>query len=305
MTPSPTPFAPRRGRPRWAALALLLAGLAGCDVVLPEQGAPPGAPLLAADGPVPFRVPAESELPAGAEGASIRRGQALVTATPESLPELVRSSLRCSSCHLDAGTRQGVMPWVGVAARFPQYRSRSGAVISLEERIAGCFARSLNATPPAHASQEMTDIVAYLTWLSRGTPIGRPTQGQGMPQLDRLAADTARGRHEYLAQCARCHGVDGQGGPGGGGIPPAPPLWGHRSYNIGAGMARVGMAANFIHAAMPYDAPGSLTPQQAFDIAAFMNSHARPDFVGKENDWPLGDPPDDVAYRTRAARRAP
>jgi thiosulfate dehydrogenase len=240
-------------------------------------------------------------MPDGAEGASIRRGRALVTATPDSLPQLVRSSLRCSSCHLDGGTREGVMPWVGVAARFPQYRSRSGVVISLEERIAGCFARSLNATPPTHASQEMTDIVAYLTWLSRGTPIGRTTRGQGMPQLEALVADTARGRTEYLAQCARCHGVDGQGGPGGGGIPPATPLWGHRSYNIGAGMARVGMAANFIRAAMPFDAPGSLTPQQAFDIAAYMNSHARPDFAGKENDWPLGDAPPDAAYRTRAS----
>lgn len=287
---------------RWIPLLVLLSA---CDVVPAEEHrVAPGA--TAAIAPVEFSVPAEDEIPAGPAGASIRRGRAIVTATPESLPTLVRSSLRCTSCHLDGGTRQGVMPWVGVAARFPQYRSRSGAVISLEERIAGCFVRSLNAArAPGHGSPEMTDIVAYLTWLSRGTPIGRETEGQGMPRLEPLVPDTVRGRLEYAAQCARCHGVDGQGGPGGGGIPPATPLWGHRSYNVGAGMARVRMAADFIHAAMPFDQPGSLSPQQAYDIAAYMNSHGRPDFAGKENDWPNGDPPADVAYETRAARRTP
>lgn len=287
---------------RWVPLLLLLSA---CEVVPAEERRAPRE-ATEASAPAPFRVPADEELPAGPAGASIRRGRAIVTATPESLPSLVRSALRCTSCHLDAGTRQGVMPWVGVAARFPQYRSRSGAVISLEERIAGCFVRSLNASrAPAHGSQEMTDIVSYLTWLSRGTPVGSETVGQGMPRLEPLAADTARGRAEYVAQCARCHGVDGQGGPGGGDVPPSTPLWGHRSYNIGAGMARVRMAADFIHAAMPFDRPGTLSPQQAYDIAAYMNSHARPDFAGKENDWPNGDPPPDVAYETRAQRRAP
>jgi thiosulfate dehydrogenase len=67
-------------------------------------------------------------------------------------------------------------------------------------------------------------------------------------------------------------------------------------------MARVSIAANFIRAAMPYDRPGSLTPQQAYDVAAYVNAQARPDFAGKANDWPNGDAPADAAYATRAAR---
>jgi thiosulfate dehydrogenase len=60
------------------------------------------------------------------------------------------------------------------------------------------------------------------------------------------------------------------------------------------------VTAAFVRSNMPFDKPGTLTPQDAFDVAAFMNGHERPDFAGKENDWPNGDPPSDVTYKTRA-----
>jgi thiosulfate dehydrogenase len=201
-------------------------------------------------------------------------------------------------CSRSARPRRNVMPWVGVYARFPQYRARSGRVIDLEERVGDCFERSLNGRSPAYDSPEMRDIIAYMAWLSRGTPVGRETEGQGIPMLAPWPADTGRGRVVFLAECARCHGEDGQGL-----VPPATPLWGDRSYNIGAGMARLRTAAAFIRAGMPLDRPNTLTPQQAYDVAAYVNGHRRPDFKGKENDWPNGDPPPDVAYPTRAARR--
>lgn len=277
----------------WTLLGMLCCAgaLSACDVVRTEE-----RQLARAA----FVVPDTGTIPGGPEGRSIRRGLALVTATPDSFPDTQRSALRCASCHLDAGTRADVMPWVGVAARFPQYRARSGRMVSLEERIRGCFARSLNATPPAHGSADLSDIAAYMTWLSRGTPVGRETEGQGFPRLEVLVPDTTAGHGVFVAQCARCHGADGQGGASTGpGIPAAPPLWGPRSYNIGAGMARLTMAAGFIRSAMPYDRPGSLSPQQAFDVAAYMNAQPRPDFPGKELDWPNGDAPADAAYKTR------
>jgi thiosulfate dehydrogenase len=55
-----------------------------------------------------------------------------------------------------------------------------------------------------------------------------------------------------------------------------PPLWGPRSYNWGAGMARIDLAAGFVRANMPFDQPGTLTDQQARDVAAFIDSHERP-----------------------------
>jgi thiosulfate dehydrogenase len=68
-------------------------------------------------------------------------------------------------------------------------------------------------------------------------------------------------------------------------------------------MARLRTAASFIRHNMPYDLPGTLTDQQAFDVAAYVNSHPRPDLAGKENDWPNGDAPPDAAYPTRASGR--
>lgn len=294
---------------RASILCLAFLTFVGCDVVRAPEGSAEGAGLVrtvsagaanaqvAADGRVAFLVPDFADVPGGEIGAAIRRGRALTEHTRDSLPQFVGNGLRCTSCHLDGGTRRNVMSWVGVYARFPQYRSRSGAVIDLEERIGDCFERSLNGRSPAYDSREMRDMIAYMAWLSRGTPVGRETEGQGLPPLAPVKPDTAAGRQTFLAECARCHGVDGQGL-----IPPATPLWGDRSYNIGAGMSRLRTAAAFIRAGMPYDRPNSLTPQQSYDVAAYMNAHSRPDLKGKEKDWPHGDPPPDVAYRTTARR---
>jgi thiosulfate dehydrogenase len=188
------------------------------------------------------------------------------------------------------------MPLVGAYARFPQYRARSGKVDLLEDRINDCFVRSLNGKALAPASRDMHDIVAYLAFLSTGFPVGREMQGQGVPALDPLKGDTASGRAVFAANCVACHGPDGQG------TNLAPPLWGPKSFNIGAGMARVNTAARFIHKLMPRDRPGVLTPQQAYDVASFVTSRPRPDFAGKENDWPRGGAPPDVAYPTRSKK---
>jgi len=76
----------------------------------------------------------------------------------------------------------------------------------------------------------------------------------------------------------------------------APPVWGHGSYNIGAGMARVSVAAAFIKSNMPRGWGWSLTDDEAFDVAAYINSQPRPDFPGKARDWPNGGKPADVPY---------
>ena len=110
-----------------------------------------------------------------------------------------------------------------------------------------------------------------------------------MPTLD---GDSARGAPVFIGTCARCHGADGAGSP------VVPALWGERSYSIGASMARVERAASFIRHNMPFDRPGTLTDQQAFDVAAFIDAHPRPDLPGKERDWPNGGAPGDVPYAT-------
>jgi len=268
--------------PGWM-LGLMLAGGAACR----GQPTPPTARATA---------PSDSEIPHDVFGAAVRRGQALLTATRDSLPDHVGNALRCTSCHLDAGRRDNGS-WVGVYARFPQYRPRRGGVELIEDRVNDCFRRSLNGTPLAADGPDMRAIVAYLAFLSRRTPVGPPSPNTRLQRFATLRADTAAGRETFGTECARCHGSEGEG------TVIAPPLWGPQSFNIGAGMARVRTAASFIRDNMPFDRPGSLTDQQAFDVAAFVVAQPRPDFPGKEYDWPNGDPPPDVAYPTQAASR--
>ena len=243
-----------------------------------------------------FRIPQESEIKDSVTLASVRRGRALIQFTPDSLPQNVKASLTCGNCHVGDGTVRDAMPLVGSYARFPQYRARSGKVDVLEDRINDCFERSMNGKALDRAGRDMHDIIAYLAFLSIGMPVGVEMEGQGMPRLQPMPGDTLRGQQVFASSCVVCHGADG------GGTVAAPPLWGPKSYNIGAGMARVNTAAAFIHKLMPRDKPGTLTPQQAFDVAAYINSRPRPDFARKEYDWPRGGAPPDVAYQTRPPR---
>jgi thiosulfate dehydrogenase len=252
--------------------------------------------------PVPFRVPAESEIKDTLVLAAVRRGRAILSNTRDSLPGHVGNRLRCVSCHMGEGQQPNKMPYVGVYARFPQYRTRSATVEIIEDRINDCFERSMNGKALPRDSRPMRDIVAYLAFLSYGIPVGAQVEGQGLPRLDPLPGDTTRGRELFTTICTRCHGADGHGGTDStAGTVVGPPLWGPQSFNIGAGMARLRTAAAFIHVAMPFDKPGSLTPQQAYDAAAYVTSRPRPDFARKAGDWPNGDPPPDVAYPTKAA----
>jgi thiosulfate dehydrogenase len=177
------------------------------------------------------------------------------------------------------------------------YRTRSNSVETIEYRVNDCFRRSMNGRPLATDGRDMRDIVAYFAFLSRDVPMGPLLASNKLEKWAQFKADAASGRTEFAGSCARCHGADG------GGTPVAPPVWGRASYNLGAGMARVRTAAAFIKDNMPFDRPGSLTDQQAFDVAAYINSRPRPDFPAKVYDWPNGDAPPDVAYGTFAARR--
>lgn len=60
------------------------------------------------------------------------------------------------------------------------------------------------------------------------------------------------------------------------GVPVIPPVWGAQSYNWGAGMHRVNTAAAFIYENMPLGKGIQLSEQQAWDVAAYINSHERP-----------------------------
>lgn len=267
---------------RLAFRAVLMLVAIGCTDAAPRASVPSGtrARPVATPG-VPARMPD------GPLGISIRRGLALIEHTHDSLPEFAGSNLRCTSCHLDRGLRANAAPLVGAYDRYPRFVDRTGAVVLIEDRVNYCFTRSLAGRPLPPRSREMVDIVAYLAFISHGAT------STVEPNLAPLSADSGRGATLYASTCSRCHGADG------GGSAAVPAVWGARSYSIGASMARVGRAAAFVRRNMPFDRPGTLTDQQAFDVAAYVNAHARPDLAGKSLDWPAGNAPADVPYATR------
>jgi len=124
-----------------------------------------------------WRPPTEADIPNDSLGAAIRRGLALLRFTPESLPAYATSSLRCTSCHQNDGTKASAAPLTGAHARYPKYMTRSGAVIGLADRVNYCFTRSLagNLLPPE--SRQMNDILAYLAFISHDVPVGTKIAG--------------------------------------------------------------------------------------------------------------------------------
>lgn len=240
-------------------------------------------------------APTDTARPLGPLGQAVRRGRALLADTRDSLPANAPSALRCFSCHLDEGRRESALPLTRAYVHYPQYRARSARVELIEDRINDCFVRSLNGRPLSNSGADMRDIITYLAWLGRAA-----ARNDSAPAHDavfaQLAADTARGAVVFAERCARCHGATG------GGIGPYPPLWGPKSFNIGAGMTRYRTSAPFILHNMPFDQPNTLTPQQALDVARYVGTRPRPDLAGKEGDWPNGDAPADVPYLIRAGR---
>lgn len=282
---------------------VVFASLVGCDGPLESAGADAGpasapaaatAPTDAAATVAVWSPPPVDAIPQGPLGESIRRGRELFLKTNELLPEYAPGNLTCSNCHLDEGRKLGAAALAGVAGRFPKYMERTGAVITLQDRVNYCFTRSLAGNRLPVDSAEMTDFMAYLAFLSEGAPARGKVPGVDIPTLDGFVGDAANGEKLYTDKgCVTCHQVDGGGVRGA-----FPPLWGPGSYSIGASMAREERAASFIRQFMPQTAPASLTPQEAFDLSAFINSHPRPDSPLKERDWPTGGAPKDVPYDT-------
>ncbi|WP_292938356.1 c-type cytochrome [Noviherbaspirillum sp.] len=242
-----------------------------------------------------FKVPDESTIPSGPQGDAIRNGKLLLTQTHQRLPKNVGNKLTCSNCHLNAGTMPGASPWVGIWGVFPEYRSRSAKINSLQQRINDCFQRSMNGKALPYDSQEMNDILAYMQWLSSGVPVGMSVKGRGFVQINRdLKPNVENGKAVYAAKCVSCHQVDGQGVKNPDGSYAFPPLWGKQSFNVGAGMARTYTAAAFVRHNMPLGQPDTLTEQEAVDVAEYFTHQARPDFPDKAKDWPKGDKPKDA-----------
>lgn len=230
-----------------------------------------------------FQPPEMKDLPNNEFGASVKRGYDVFTETGTYARDYVGNGMRCANCHLDSGRAPNAAPLWAAWVAYPAYRKKNGHVNTMEERIQGCFTYSMNAQAskighaPASGSAVLVDLQSYMYWLATGAPTGANMQGRGFPKLaqPKDGYDPKRGAEVFAQHCAMCHGADGQGTKANGRYV-FPPLWGPDSFNWGAGMHRVDTAAAFIKANMPFGKPNSLTDQEAWDVAAFVDSHERP-----------------------------
>ena len=241
----------------------------------------------------------------------IRWGFRIFTNTSVETPQFVPGKISCSNCHLNAGQRERALPLIGVAAMFPEYNRRSGRLYTLNDRIVDCYFRSQNATGfvfdgsartplPTQTSKEVLALSAYITWLARGYEVGKSLSWRGQNTIaeeNRIPVaklDPTRGEALFMERCINCHGKDGQGVAIG--EKKAGPLWGPDSWNDGAGAARIYTLAGMIRYMMPYTAPGSLTDEEAQQLAAFINSRPRPVFPFKDQDYLTEKLPADSVY---------
>jgi thiosulfate dehydrogenase len=266
--------------------------------------------------PVPEKIETDHEhwvapeinlLPPSRETDLIRYGKDLIINTaqyfgPKGSISATSNGMNCGNCHLDGGTRFNGNSFAAVASTYPKFRDRSGKMESIEYRINECFERSLNGRAIDTLSREMMAMVNYLKWLGKDVPKGVRPRGAGTQELPILnrAADVVKGKHIFRYKCQVCHGPNGLGQLNSDSSSYLyPPLWGPHSYNVSAGMYRIGRLAGFVKYNMPYT-PAYTTPQlsneEAWDVAAYINSQNRPE-VFFHYDWPkIGTKPFDYPF---------
>jgi len=211
---------------------------------------------------------------------------------PDGTVKHIGNGMNCQNCHLGAGSRPWGNNYGAVASTYPKFRERSGTIENIPKRVNDCFERSLNGEAIDTAGFEMKSIIAYIQWLGKDVPKGEKPKGTGITDLDYLerAASSAKGQIVYNQNCQSCHRANGEGVKQLNEVGYTyPPLWGEHSYNIGAGLFRLSRFAGYVKDNMPFglakhNAP-VLTDEEAWDVAAFVNSQPRPT-TDISKDWP-------------------
>jgi len=250
----------------------------------------PNDPNLGSGGDVveaSFTPPTMADIPEGPEGEAIRRGMQIfnMTYAAEDSKQYVGNGMACTNCHIDGGRKADSAPMWAAWGAYPQYRKKNKQINTMTDRIKGCFVYSMNAQdspagrPPPEDSDLYRNLEIYFAWLAKGAPQFGKLPGGGYAKLEKPAGgyDPVRGAKVYENVCSACHAPDGAGAqnPTDGTVV-YPALWGPRSYNWGAGMGAIQNAAAFIKTNMPFDKPGTLSEQDAWDVAAYIDSQPRP-----------------------------
>lgn len=253
----------------------------GSDMMPMQQETvlPPADPQRETTAAVTYSPPSPQDAPAAIREA-VLLGYNILTESGKYASQYVGNKLSCTNCHFKAGIteggKNGGLSLVGVGATYPQYRKRQDYAVDLVTRTNDCFKRSMNGRPLPEESKEMTAIVTYYQWISKGLPVYAEIPWLGTQHLQSgHAPDKTKGGQLFSAKCSVCHGKNGEG------TSAAPPLWGDTSFNDGAGMHKPANLAAFAHLNMPLGNP-DLSVEDALDVAEYVSARPRPHFSGKQ-----------------------
>lgn len=207
----------------------------------------------------------------------VKRAKEITLNTYEMVPPPhVVAKLHCGSCHLNAGTNVRAAWWVGSSDRYSPRPK-------LFDRINQCFENSMNGKEICDSeaacarNADMMALVEYIDDLTKKWNGEHPNEPApcAFPSIPTLTGNASSGKQIFQQKCAFCHGADGQGRYESGTYY-RPALWGEYSFNAKAGMATQATFAAFVHGNMPFGSGGELTPQEAWDLAAFVDTQSRP-----------------------------
>jgi len=241
----------------------------------------PGEPGTMPAGKIRFAPPDPSTIAQTPLGEMIRFGRDVFVNTQRYEKPYVGNGLNCVNCHLDDGHAADSAPMWGAYGVYPLFRDVNQQVNTFSLMLEYCFRYSMNGAMPPADGPIVTGLISYAFWMSTGAPVGAQLEGRGYRVVPEPAqgTDLARGASVFAASCEMCHGASGAGLKSGDAWV-FPPLWGSQSYSAGAGMHKVPIAAAFIKTKMPYKHGNTLTDQQAWDVAAYINSKPRPSDPG-------------------------
>lgn len=251
--------------------------------------------------------PDRVSIPSGKEGELIRYGEELIRHTavylgPKGKVKPISNGMNCNNCHLNGGTQLYGLNFSAVASTYPKFRNRSGTIIDVKERINECIERSLNGERLMPDDKELNAMAAYILWIGKDVTrkiLEEKIVVKEIGILDR-AADPVKGKMVFEKSCIECHDQHGDGKLHPSGLEyEYPPLFGDKSYNVGAGLYRLSRFASFVKYNMPFGTDyrnPKLTDEEAWDVAAYINSLPRPE-KDLSRDWPeLSDKPFDHPF---------
>lgn len=206
----------------------------------------------------------------------------------------VFTPLACTSCHFAGGLIPEAIPFFQVRDKYQApglYYRAADTMRDVPSRINWCLVECANGQFLPVDSYPMQAMVAYMEWIAEGITdpnmIGKDNwhniPGHTWPSFKQnvmtMQADPVRGEQIYFETCNTCHGKDGPGQGEyrkGEGRARVPALWGSRSYTAGAGaLYSVVNISMGINRWMPADKPGTLSEQDALDVAGYINSQDR------------------------------